>query len=665
MNTPPFLLAAAALFWGSQSGQWLVAVVAAVLMEWPRLSRRRWPLQDADFNRIADVCLVLGIGLALYQYFTYGNPRAITQVFLWAPVVLLPVALASAWSTSRGIALTVLFWGLRFARNQRRITFNPGYVLFALWLLAASAANQRGALFYAGVTVLAAWALWQARPRSHPAWLWAAAFLFAAGLGYAGQSGLNTLQLWLQEAAPEWLAGGGTQTNPYRNSTDIGTLGELKLSEGTVLRVEAAPALRIPLLLHRASYDTYRAGTWIARNGRFTPVEPGVAATSWKLGEAAPREWLKVYDYSPGGKPVLSLPAGTVRIDELGALELARNALGAVQAETKPGYFSYMTRFDAEHRGGEGPPTPADLQVPRQEDAVVNSVAATLQLGPDASASPDAALEKVRHFFATEFTYALWQRKPSGEITPLAEFLLNTRAGHCEYFATATTLLLRAAGIPARYATGFSVQEPAAMGTGFVVRERHAHAWTRAWVDGRWQDIDTTPAGWYAAEAENVSALQPLLDAWSWMRFKIARASEASGAGDRLLWLLLPLGAWLGWRIWRARHNAVSIGSRGTAIHTLDGMRGADSEFFRVERRLAELGAVRARAEAWGEWLARLRRSPQGASLGADELEALVALHSRHRFDPAGMPALEREHLRRLSDAWLARHTAPQTRIRS
>ncbi|MBT8330725.1 MAG: transglutaminase-like domain-containing protein, partial [Deltaproteobacteria bacterium] len=39
----------------------------------------------------------------------------------------------------------------------------------------------------------------------------------------------------------------------------------------------------------------------------------------------------------------------------------------------------------------------------------------------------------------------------------IENFLTRSRSGHCEYFATATVLLLRQAGIPARYARGYSV----------------------------------------------------------------------------------------------------------------------------------------------------------------------------------------------------------------
>ena len=92
------------------------------------------------------------------------------------------------------------------------------------------------------------------------------------------------------------------------------------------------------------------------------------------------------------------------------------------------------------------------------------------------------------------------RRNGSRANTPLTRFLLTSRSGHCEYFATATVLLLRQLGIPARYAVGYYVHEPA--GSGYVVRERDAHAWCLAWnrQTGSWDDFDTTPASWVAIE---------------------------------------------------------------------------------------------------------------------------------------------------------------------
>ena len=45
-------------------------------------------------------------------------------------------------------------------------------------------------------------------------------------------------------------------------------------------------------------------------------------------------------------------------------------------------------------------------------------------------------------------------------------------------------LLLRAGGIPARYATDFVAAEKSERENAWLVRMRHVHAWARAYVNG-------------------------------------------------------------------------------------------------------------------------------------------------------------------------------------
>ena len=92
-----------------------------------------------------------------------------------------------------------------------------------------------------------------------------------------------------------------------------------------------------------------------------------------------------------------------------------------------------------------------------------------------------------------------------------------SRAGHCEYFATATVLALRAAGIPARYATGYAVQDWGELEKAYVVRRRHAHAWALAYVDGAWEVVDTTPASWLPLESANPPWWINGYDLWHWL----------------------------------------------------------------------------------------------------------------------------------------------------
>jgi hypothetical protein len=654
VNTPAFLLAAAALFWGAQTGNWLVAAASAALLEAPRYVARRWQLASAEFNRVADFCTVLLFALALYLYFSFGNPRAITLLFQWMPVIVLPLVLAQAWSTARALDLSVLFWSLRRNPMRRAVKLNLGYPAFALWLLAASAANRQGAAFYLGLTLLTAWPLLLARPRSYAAPLALSMLLGAVLAGYGGQLGLHRLQQWLEAAAPEWLAGGGARTNPYRSTTDIGSIGELKLSQRILLRIEAAPAVPAPILLHRASYDDYVGGTWVARNPRFEQLAPFGTASTWKLNDApGPLLQITVHDDSDGN-PVLSLPANTARIEGLAASEMKLNALGAVQVEHKPGFFSYRALIGSGN-SAYAAPTPRDLGIPKAEAAAVAQIASELGL---AALPPELALARVKQFFASRFEYSTWQDTPAAGRTPLSAFLLDTRAGHCEYFASATALLLRAAGIPARYATGFSAQEWSKLDGAYLVRERHAHAWVRAWVGGAWRDIDTTPPTWYLAEAAQAPMWSPLADLWSWARFRIsqwsARTSER-GWSQSLIWLALPLFAWLAWRTLRGRRADTAAATDETAA--TKAWPGMDSEFYLIERRMAELGHARREVETLSEWLARI-----GAQSGvnAAALQPLARLHCRHRFDPAGLSAAEREALRTQALAWLALHPVQQ-----
>ena len=80
-----------------------------------------------------------------------------------------------------------------------------------------------------------------------------------------------------------------------------------------------------------------------------------------------------------------------------------------------------------------------------------------------------------------------------GGPNPMLDFLFGARSGHCEYFASAMTLVARAAGIPARFVAGYRVGEQSPFGY-YVVRERNAHAWVEAWVPGQgWTTRDATP----------------------------------------------------------------------------------------------------------------------------------------------------------------------------
>jgi transglutaminase-like putative cysteine protease len=77
---------------------------------------------------------------------------------------------------------------------------------------------------------------------------------------------------------------------------------------------------------------------------------------------------------------------------------------------------------------------------------------------------------------------------------PLAHFLFEKRAGHCEYFAAAMTVMLRSQGIPARYINGFLPGEYNSLGGDYIVRASDAHSWVEVFFPGYgWVTFDPTP----------------------------------------------------------------------------------------------------------------------------------------------------------------------------
>ena len=75
------------------------------------------------------------------------------------------------------------------------------------------------------------------------------------------------------------------------------------------------------------------------------------------------------------------------------------------------------------------------------------------------------------------------------------DFLFSTRAGFCEHYASSFTVLMRAAGIPARVVTGYQGGYWNALGRYLLVRQSDAHAWSELWLAGRgWVRFDPTAA---------------------------------------------------------------------------------------------------------------------------------------------------------------------------
>ena len=96
------------------------------------------------------------------------------------------------------------------------------------------------------------------------------------------------------------------------------------------------------------------------------------------------------------------------------------------------------------------------------------------------------------HFRQEDFRYTFSPQRLNPE-KPVDDFLFATREGFCEHFASAFTVLMRAAGVPARVVTGYQGGQMNAVGNYMVVRQSDAHAWSEVWLEGEgWVRVDPT-----------------------------------------------------------------------------------------------------------------------------------------------------------------------------
>jgi hypothetical protein len=87
------------------------------------------------------------------------------------------------------------------------------------------------------------------------------------------------------------------------------------------------------------------------------------------------------------------------------------------------------------------------------------------------------------------------------EYDTIAYFLLEVspKRGHCEFFSSAMTVMLRTLGVPARVATGYAPGFYSFTRNRYIIREKDAHAWVEVYFpELGWVEFDPTPANRWA-----------------------------------------------------------------------------------------------------------------------------------------------------------------------
>ena len=659
MKIPNPLIIAAVLFWGWQTGFWIFAIPIAVLVLAAYWIPTRWDLTTLDFRQIATFCSVGFVGLTIYLLVSSQSVYFVYTLLQWLPAILSILLLAQIYSNTDVIDFHT-FSSFRdrpkSSESRDRLQINLTVPYFAIAILAASVSSNRDISFYLGMFGLSAGVLWLIRKKSFSIGICLCILLVAGSAGFVTQIGLRNLQGNLEKTVIQWLSGDLTRnaSDPVEKDTAIGDIGLIKLSNDILFRV-AIDKQHIPILLRESTYNRYNSSTWLAAKSQFTPIQPEADRLTWQFTKTdASYTSLTISDTIRNGKLFLKMPQSTFQISQLSAEKLQKNQFGTIEIQGSAKAIDYQVKF----RTGinvDSPPSNDDLDVPESEKIALDRIVDEIGLKGE---PPKEVLRKVLQFFNRNFQYSLNNAIAKDDrSTAISTFLLKQRIGHCEYFATAAALLLREVGIPSRYAVGFSVSEYSALEGQYVARGRDAHAWTLAYVNGTWQEFDTTPPDWTTFDKPTASLWESITDFWAFLGFKISGLGQLFQTSDLLKrWWWVILLALVGWLLFKGKGQSRRITSRRRSAKVVKSAKQkvSDSDLAAIAQVLNERGFFRNPAETLKQWIERINLEQNSF----DELLSIIALYYRDRFDPLGISIEEREQLKNAIQGWLERYSS-------
>ena len=329
----------------------------------------------------------------------------------------------------------------------------------------------------------------------------------AGGGGLSLRGGFFATYAFMQRLVPSLMDRNRFTGNWFERSSDLWrSPAQGYMSQRRVTLRVLSP--RPPGYLRGYAFQNYGDGRWTGRADMMpaavtTGAQTNAIMSAYLRPEATaplPMEQrshrLRIFPVGGFRSRALLHPGAAWRF-ELAAEDLRGNADGemvpvawasqagyAVDAATGPTLAAYNGPLD--------PLSQATYQFVTAE--LTNAIAHAAQEAFAGVAHGDAraAARAAENFFHRSFVYQLGVRF-SRRRDPLEQFL-QRRRGHCELFASATTLLLRAHGVAARYVTGCVCMESVG-GDYWVARQNSGHAWVEAFdpIDRKWFLVEPTP----------------------------------------------------------------------------------------------------------------------------------------------------------------------------
>jgi transglutaminase-like putative cysteine protease len=439
----------------------------------------------------------------------HGDSTELTLITNGLALLFLAVALAR--SERRGLAMLCATFAFLIAGLHKQAPIEPFLAVGAIAAMAVIITES----------ILAA-PRREARGLTRRAWAVIAAMALAAGLSIV----LPPAQLSLERTlfsmyTPPASARSGLSTDDVR----LGEVESLASSSRVALHVWAPR----PLKLRARVYFQFDGRLWHAINVPATAPAPGVdfrafpnrtSSSDALLTRVVPINLDAGLIPSPGNSLAIKT-RDQVQIDPFGIVLPTRLGAEVAPYAIQHGRISGL--------GDPGPVDPRALSLPRNVDPRLRDVAARIVRETQ---NPRERVAKTIAWIQTMAHYDL-EVGAFRSRDPIAEFLFTKHRGYCEYFASALALMLRLEGIPARFVTGYQVDESSREGNHFVVRDSDAHAWVEAYVEGAgWIEADATPAAEYAA-------LHSKRTSTTWTRFRAAWADFWIDVRQGSLWSAL------------------------------------------------------------------------------------------------------------------------------
>ncbi|MEK9628755.1 MAG: DUF3488 and transglutaminase-like domain-containing protein [Nitrospinota bacterium] len=290
----------------------------------------------------------------------------------------------------------------------------------------------------------------------------------------------------------------------FSDVVTLGDVGKIKQNSSVVMRVEYTrngkpyrPNSRI--LWRGVVLDHYNGKTWNSTlsNEFSLPNKPGRGLGLFKISQ--PREVVEQTVYLESFEVPYLFTHGVPLFVDGNFKNLKMNqgfVLKTDRSRSGPDKYTLVSEIS-------NPNTTYNLKVPGSDKNIFpdrflqlpQTSEATISLANELTQSADSIEEKafniLNHF--KDFKYSLdMQNDP--DKTALEYFLFDRKEGHCEYFASAMTILLRQSGIPARLVNGFTGVEWHEWGNYLIIRQSHAHSWVEAFIPQKgWVVYDPTP----------------------------------------------------------------------------------------------------------------------------------------------------------------------------